>query len=115
MDTLTDGNMDMETLTHGNMDIYSKHGHRYGEIKPKTEAKLIFNNLFTLCSCKLKLVVRPFVDEETNGSYSFTNGLNGLAYISMYLVKAFVSYTEFSEKCVLSVLIRLFRKNSFLF
>jgi hypothetical protein len=26
---------------------------------------------------KPKLVVCPFVDEETNGSYPFANGLNG--------------------------------------
>jgi hypothetical protein len=28
--------------------------------------------------------VCPFVDEETNGSYPFANGLNGLAHLRMY-------------------------------
>jgi hypothetical protein len=47
--------------------------------KRKTEAEAIFLNPFTLCSsCKRKFVVCPFVDEETNESYLFANGLNGL-------------------------------------
>ncbi len=52
------------------------------------EAKMIFNNLFTVCSlCNWKFVVCPFVDEETNGSYPFAyrlkelNRLNGLAHL----------------------------------
>ncbi len=45
----------------------------------KMEAQAISLNLFTVCSsCKWKVVDGPFVDEETNGSYSFANGLNGL-------------------------------------
>jgi hypothetical protein len=43
------------------------------------EAWAIILYLFTVCSsCKPKFVVCPFVDEETNGSYPFANGLNGL-------------------------------------
>jgi hypothetical protein len=43
------------------------------------EALAIFLNPFTICSsCKQKLVVCPFVDEETNGNNPFPNGLNGL-------------------------------------
>ncbi len=31
-----------------------------------------------------KFVVCPFVDEETNGSYPFANGLNRLAYLYFF-------------------------------
>ncbi len=35
-----------------------------------------FCNLFNVCSsCKRKLVIHPFVDEETTRSYPFANGL----------------------------------------
>jgi hypothetical protein len=45
----------------------------------KTEAQVIFLNPCTVCSsCTRKFVICPFVDEETNGSYPFANGLNGL-------------------------------------
>ncbi len=45
----------------------------------KTEAQGIFLYPFTVCaSCKLKFVICPFVDEETNKSYPFANGLSGL-------------------------------------
>ncbi len=45
----------------------------------KTEAHVIFISPFTICSsCKLKYVVYPFIYEETNASYPFTNGLNRL-------------------------------------
>ncbi len=47
--------------------------------KQKTEAKAIFLNPFTSCSsCKRKFVVFLFVDKETNESYLYANGLNGL-------------------------------------
>jgi hypothetical protein len=53
--------------------------------KWKAEAQAIFLNPFTVCSsCKRIFVVCPFVDEETNWSYLFTNrlnGLNGLAHL----------------------------------
>jgi hypothetical protein len=43
-----------------------------------------FLNPFTVCSSyKRKFVICPFVDEETNGSYLFANGLNGLAHICL--------------------------------
>jgi hypothetical protein len=43
------------------------------------EALAVFLNTFTIClSCKRKFVIFPFVDETTNGSYLFANGLNGL-------------------------------------
>ncbi len=42
-------------------------------------AQAIFLNLFTVCSsCKRKFVVSTFVDEETNASYPFAKGINGL-------------------------------------
>jgi hypothetical protein len=41
-------------------------------------AQVIFLNPVTICSsCKWKSVVLPFVDEETNRSYPFANGLDG--------------------------------------
>jgi hypothetical protein len=47
--------------------------------KRKAEAQVIFLNPFTVCSsCKWKFVVCPLVYEETNGSYLFAKGLNGL-------------------------------------
>jgi hypothetical protein len=53
--------------------------------KRKTEAQAIFLYLFTVCSfCKRKFVVCPFFGEETNGSYPFANGpngINGLAHL----------------------------------
>jgi hypothetical protein len=50
--------------------------------KRTTEDQAIFLNLFSVCSsCKRKLFVCPFVDEETNGTYPFANGLNGLAHL----------------------------------
>jgi hypothetical protein len=49
---------------------------RYGDIKTM-EAQVFFLNPFTICSSyKQKFVICPFVDEETNGSYLFANGLN---------------------------------------
>jgi demethoxyubiquinone hydroxylase (CLK1/Coq7/Cat5 family) len=53
----------------------------------KMEAQAIFQNQFTVCSsCKQKLVVRPFVDEETNGSYPFANRLIRLAHLCTHYV-----------------------------
>jgi hypothetical protein len=50
--------------------------------KQKTEGQATFLNLFTVCSsCKGKFVVCSFVDEETQGSYPFANGLNELAHL----------------------------------
>jgi hypothetical protein len=76
----------METLSYGDKETC-----RYGDMgmgKRKTEDQPIFLNPFTVCSsCKRKVVVCQFVDEETNGSCLFTNGLhvihgiNGLAHL----------------------------------
>jgi hypothetical protein len=42
----------------------------------ETATHAIFLDPFTVCSsCKRKFFVCPFVDEETNGSYRFANGL----------------------------------------
>jgi hypothetical protein len=68
----------MEIWRYGDMETW-RHGH--GDIKRKTEAKAIFLN--------------PFVDEETNGSYPFANGLNrlnglgGLAHLCSYCTSYF--------------------------
>ncbi len=80
----------MEKWRHGNMEK-KRHGHGYmeietwawrngyGDIKRKTEAQAIFLNTLTVCSsCFRKFVVCPFVDQETNRSCPFANGLNGL-------------------------------------
>jgi hypothetical protein len=49
------------------------------------EAQAIFPNPFTVCSsCKRKFVICLFVDEETNGSCPFANGLNRLAHLCKY-------------------------------
>ncbi len=44
-----------------------------------------FVSPFIVCSsCIWKFVIRPFVDDEINGSYPFANllnGLNGLAHL----------------------------------
>jgi hypothetical protein len=63
-------------------------GHGEIELKYQTENgnPCDFLNLFTICSsCKRKFVVCPFVDEETNESYPFANGLNGIAHLCLHL------------------------------
>jgi hypothetical protein len=46
------------------------------------KAQAIFLHLFIVCSSsKWKFVVYPFIDEETNGSCPFANGLNGPAHL----------------------------------
>ncbi len=55
----------------------------YSAVKQKTENQKprLFLNPFTICSaCKQRFVVFPFVDKETNRSYLFANGVNGLAH-----------------------------------
>jgi hypothetical protein len=48
----------------------------------KTEAQAVFLNSFTVCSSyKRKFAVSSFVDKETNRSYPFANGPNGLSYL----------------------------------
>jgi hypothetical protein len=106
METWTHRDMDMERrLGHGDMDIETwtwRHRHRDRELKLwgilkfhgknrewKTEAQTISLNLFTVySSCKRKFVVCPFVDEETNGSYPFANGLNGLNGVARKRLRA---------------------------
>ncbi len=67
VETWTSG--DMETWKHGDTDMETSNRKR------KTEAQAVFLNPFTICSSsKRKFVVRPFVDKETNRSYSFGNG-----------------------------------------
>ncbi len=54
------------------------------------EAQAIFLNPCTVYSlCKRKFVVCSFVDEKTNGSYQFTNrlnGLNGLVHLCVIVI-----------------------------
>jgi hypothetical protein len=58
------------------------------------EALAIFPNPFTVCSsCKREFVVCPFVDKETNRSYLFANGLNGLNGLAHLCVKVDKSIT----------------------
>jgi hypothetical protein len=76
--------MDTWTWRHGcktlcNSEVLRK------KIKRKREALAILSNLLTVgASRKRKFVVYPFVDEETNGSYLFANGLNGLKELVLY-------------------------------
>ncbi len=74
------------------------------------EAQAIFPNLFTICCCSF--VVRPFVDEETNGSYPFANGLNGLAHLCL---KQHLIYKIFEKEIILGYFVRNTRsyRNSF--
>jgi hypothetical protein len=59
----------------------------HGDIKRKTEAQVVFLHPFTICLlCIQKVVVCPFVDEETNRSYPFAKGLNGLAQLVTFIV-----------------------------
>jgi hypothetical protein len=52
-----------------------------------TEAQAIFLNTFIVCSmCKQKFVIGLCVDEETNGSCPFANGLNGLTHLWLYMI-----------------------------
>jgi hypothetical protein len=78
--------MDIETWKHGHGDMRLKHGEIltfYEKIKQKKEAQAVFLHPFTVFSlCKRKCVVCQFVDKkQTNGSYPFANGLNGLAHL----------------------------------
>jgi hypothetical protein len=55
--------------------------------KQKMEVQTIFLNTLTVCSsCKRNFFVCPFVYKETNGSYPFANGLNGLKELAHLLV-----------------------------
>jgi hypothetical protein len=87
-----DGDMETRKYRHGEMEAWRngdietwRQRQRHEYIKWKTGALAIIINPFTVCStCKQKLIVFPFVDEETNRSYPFANGLNrlnGLAHL----------------------------------
>jgi hypothetical protein len=84
----------MKTKKNGDMETWSW---RHVDIKRKTEAQAIFRNLFTVrSSCKLKLVVCLFVDDEAIGCYyQFENGLNGLAHLWVLLCINKKLYTLF--------------------
>jgi hypothetical protein len=67
-------NLETWRWRQGNMQKW-RNGH--GDIEQNTATQALFLNPFTICSsCK---EVCSFVDEETNRSYQFANGLNGLA------------------------------------
>jgi hypothetical protein len=99
METWSHG--DMETWRHGDMVTW-RHGDmvtwrhedmntwRYGDLKRKTEAQAIFLNPFPACSlCKLKFVICPFADEQTNGSYcslSLWRVARGSKHMSLELI-----------------------------
>ncbi len=86
------GNREKWRFEHGDMEMETwtlRHWMKYWGIwcftitKNQTENRkrklAIFLNPFTIClPCKQKFVICPFVDEETNGSYPFANGLNRL-------------------------------------
>jgi hypothetical protein len=57
----------------------------------QTEIQVIYLNPFIICSlCKRKFVVGPFVDEETKGSYPFSNGLNELSHLCILGMKTWL-------------------------
>ncbi len=98
------GDMDMETWIHGDVKTW-RHGYmemetwkhrdmeawRHGDMETWTWTHQTemengspgdFLNPFSFrSSCKRKIVVCLFVDEETNRSYPFANELNGLAHL----------------------------------
>ncbi len=45
-------------------------------------------------SCKRIFFLCPFVYEETNGSFPFTNGLNGLAHLCVHSAVSFTKVPE---------------------
>jgi hypothetical protein len=73
--------METETWRHGDGDMETWTW-RHSDMKRKTGNPGDFSNPFNIFSSgKRKIVICPFVDEETNGSYPFANGLNKLAHI----------------------------------
>jgi hypothetical protein len=96
---------DMDAWAHGHMETWTwrpEHGDmelKYWEIltfcekyQLEIEVQTILLNLFTVCSsCKRKFVVCPFVDEETNGSYLFAIGLNGLNRLAHLWLLEFIT------------------------
>jgi hypothetical protein len=91
--TWRQGHGDMELKYWGTLMLYKKSNR-------KREPQAIFFNQFTFCSlCKRKLVVCSFVDQETNGSYPFANGLNRLNRLThlwspVYLRRVFGSHSS---------------------
>jgi hypothetical protein len=78
------GDMDTEIWRHGHEDmdmeiwVWTMETWAWRQNQAEIEAQAILFNPFTVSSsCNQKFVVCPFIDEETNGSYPFTNGLNG--------------------------------------
>jgi hypothetical protein len=77
----------METWRHGDMETW--HGDRDMETqnskrKGKQKSRRFSLSFIVSSQCSQKFVVCPFIDEETNGSYPFANGLNrpcGLAHL----------------------------------
>ncbi len=67
--------------------------------KRKTEAQAICLNPFTVCSSsERKFVICPYVYKQTNGSYLFANGLNGLAHLWFYIHLAlFIIAQKYTE------------------
>ncbi len=77
------------------------------KLKTENGAQATFLNPFTVCSsCKRKFVLCLFVYEETNGSYPFSNGLNGLAHLCIlqtHMISAYVCIRlEIGPACVIS-------------
>jgi hypothetical protein len=62
------------------------------------EAQAIIIIPFTICSsCKRKFGICQFVGEETNGSYLFANGLNGLNELAIYAFQSPLVTGEISQ------------------
>jgi hypothetical protein len=79
-----------ENRSHGDMETW-KHGietgtwrHGISKRKGKRKSRRFSLSFIISTQCSQKFVVCPFIDEETNGSYPFANGLNrlyGLAHL----------------------------------
>jgi hypothetical protein len=79
---------EMETWRHGGMETGTWNSdvlYKKSNEKQKSDPAF-FLNPFTICSsCNRKFDLCPFIDEETNGSYPFANGLNGLNLLKALL------------------------------
>ncbi len=106
METWKCGDIDMETWRYRAMDKW-RHGEmetwRHGDIKQKMEALAILLDLFTnMLIMQTEVVVCPFVDKETNGSYQIANGLAHLCIYILFYVNINRTY-QISTSTVLFV------------
>ncbi len=88
----------METYVNNGHEDMERDMETWRKEKQKTEAQAIFLNPFSVCFlCKRKFVICLFADEETNKSFPFAKGLNGMKELPFYydmIVSVGQSYSE---------------------